>query len=111
MVDEKVNEREVGRDERIKAEMARIQKREMEEIRAQAEKAIEAQLAAEAEEALLKAQAVANAKAAEVAVKERAAAVKAVANGVAKWMIENDIENPHSVPGVVCEELRRKAGL
>lgn len=102
---------EVTRDEMIRVQMEKIEKLEKAEIRARAEAIVEEDLARK-EEAKRRAEEEAeNAKAHEVAAKERAKAVKTFASSVSKWMIDNDCTNPSSIPASVTDSLREQAGL
>lgn len=106
---EKANEIEVTREARIKALAAKLQKAEDDKILAEATKQIEAEEAAEAEAARLKAEDEANAKARAEAGKVRAAYIKGFSALVGGWLVENDSDSPQSIPGAVIEALRNQA--
>ena len=109
--DEKANEREITTEERVKARMAQIKAKEDAQIRAEAEKAVEAELAAELEAERRRIEDEANTKARVEASIQRSKRLKVFATGVAQWLIDNDSDNPQSVPGSVVESLRAKAGF
>ena len=102
---------EVTKDELIRAEMEKIEAKDAERIRAEAVAVVEAKLAAEEAARLELEAAEANANAQAEAAKARAATLKSFANGVAKFMIDNGIDNPRNLTDGQIDAIRAKAGL
>ena len=102
---------EVTRDEMIRAQMAKIQAKEEAQIRAEAEAVVELELAAQAEVKRLADEAITAEKARVAAAKERAKVLKSFTGLVAQWMIDNDCDNPASIPASVVDSLRKQGGL
>jgi membrane protein involved in colicin uptake len=102
---------EVTREEMIRSQMAEIKAKEDAEIRAAAEAKVNAELDAIAEAKRLKAEADAYEKARVEAAKERQKVLKAFSASVAKWMVDNDCDNPQAIPASAVDSLKAQAGL
>lgn len=109
--DEKANEFEVTREERVKAAAARIKATEDAEILAKAEALVDAELAVEAEKLAELEQARRNAEARAVEAKLRAAAIKKLSAAVAAYMVEHDVDLPRLIPQDAIVQMREAAGI
>jgi hypothetical protein len=102
---------EVTRDEMIRAEVAKLKAKDDAQLIAEAEKIVEAELAEAAEVKRLAEEAAAAEIARAEAVKARGKIMKVYTGLVAKWMIDNDCDNPASIPASVVDDLRKQGGI